>query len=89
MKIILILLLIANPAVASEWDWLVEQQRREYLDGNITRNNERLKRDTSKEDALTEEVRDINEFNLYINSKDYQGETIVIPKEGYNYDKLY
>ena len=57
--------------------------RQEYRDGYIERNNAEIREynDDSEYKEQMQQLRRDNMLNLYINSKDYKGETIVIERE--------
>ena len=87
-KLLLAGLLISTsitPVYAEEqFSWIDSLEKR---DNAISEHNARIREDNERFDnseKLTEEVREINQFNLYTNSKDYDGETIVIEKPNYD-----
>ena len=77
-----------STVISSEYDWLEQHQRQEYLDSSISRHNAEIRawKDPyeQRSEQLREEVREINRYNMYINSDDYEGETIVIEKPDYD-----
>ena len=64
-------------------EYLDELIRQEYMDGYIERNNAEIREysDDSEYKAQMQQLRRENMLNLYINSKDYKGETIVIERD--------
>lgn len=86
-KIILVLLLCASTPCYSS-DYFQEQLEQDYRDSYIERHNAKMERinDNSKYEEQMQDLRESNMQNLYINSKDYKGETIVIEKKELSFD---